>query len=181
MTPQEIFFLNTLDDLEEKLNRGDAYSIIRASGLLRQLLIDNEPLVHQINRRYRLRIEFEVIGIFKLPIRPVICWQNLDPSNFPNARKTRLRLDNFLSAECLVFRDYDFTVKDVITACAHMKGGIHSGKAENEKEEGILDFDEILKIGGLDATLAALRGIIKITQIALKPLVQAIAEQQNVT
>jgi len=180
MTEQEQLFLNTISDIKDKLSKRDSYSIIRGSGLLRHLLIDGEPLVHVVNRKFKLKIEFETLDFtFKIPIRPLIHWKTLDASAFPNARKIRVDLKGFLGADCLTFKDHDFTVKDILKACAHIKGGVHSGVAKTDKDKDILNLDEVLKVGGLDATLAALVGILRVTFVALEPLVEGITKEQT--
>jgi len=77
----------------------------------------------------------------------------------------------FLSTKCLFYRGHNYSVSDVIKACAHIRGGVHSGVANSEKEKGILDLDEVLEVGGVDATLATLKGIMKISIKGLEPLV----------
>lgn len=44
----ESLFLATLMDVEQKAADGSRYSLIRAAGLLRQLLLDPTPLVHVV-------------------------------------------------------------------------------------------------------------------------------------
>ena len=178
MTHQEHIFINTLDDIREKLNRGDRYSIIRASGLLRQLLIDDSPLVHQVNRNYGISISLETID-FKLkpPIKPFFHLQNIDASAFPDARKVTSNLSQFLEAECLLYNQHEYTVKDIIKACANIMGGVHSGVPKTIKEQSLLQIDNVMSFGGLAPSLAALRGIVNVVLVALAPLESAIKEQ----
>lgn len=172
----EKLFLSTLDDIEEKIKKGDAYSITRAAGLLRHLLLDGEPLVHAVNRKHRLKVEFETIDFtFKIPIRPHIHWQNLDPTELnPGALRITVDLQSFLAAEVLVYDQHDFTVKDILKAVAHIKGGVHSGKAKNDKEAAMLKLDELISIKELDASTAALKGILSVAVNGLQPLANTI-------
>ena len=49
-------FLRTLGQLEYLLRVGDDYAVIRASALIRQLLLDDYPLADQVNRNHKLKI-----------------------------------------------------------------------------------------------------------------------------
>jgi hypothetical protein len=57
-------FLETLRDLNYKV-RGDAsaYELLRASALMRQLLLDSSPLVHKVNRRRQHRITYRWLEV----------------------------------------------------------------------------------------------------------------------
>ncbi|MEE8169381.1 MAG: hypothetical protein V3T70_02425, partial [Phycisphaerae bacterium] len=85
-------------------------------------------------------------------------------------------LDRLIGAHCLTFKDHDYTARDVIKAAAHLKGGVHAGKPETARDMGLLDLDEVLRVGGIDASLAALRCIINVVLRGLQPLVDAIAK-----
>jgi hypothetical protein len=56
----ERLFVDVLDDLQAKIASQGAYEVLNASGLIRKLLLDDTPLVDQVNRKYRLKIMFEV-------------------------------------------------------------------------------------------------------------------------
>jgi len=47
VTETEKLFLNTLRDLEGRLEAKDPYAILGAAGLIRKLLLDDYPLVHE--------------------------------------------------------------------------------------------------------------------------------------
>jgi hypothetical protein len=49
-------FLNTLKDLRAKANSNDRYQLIKASGLLRLLLLDG--LVDRVNSKHRIKLKF---------------------------------------------------------------------------------------------------------------------------
>jgi hypothetical protein len=173
---KESLFLSTVTDIKEKIEKGDSYSITRAAGLLRHLFLDGEPLLHAVNRKHKIKIEFETMDFtLKIPIRPYLHWQDLDPTGKnEGARRIKIGLKEFLAAEILVYQDYDFTVKDVLKAAAHIKGGIHSGVAKDEADVALLKFDEVLSVGGLDASTAALKSILAVAVNGLRPLVNAV-------
>ena len=57
-----LLFLQTLRDLRERVESGTQYDMVRATALLRQLLLDDSPLVHQVNKVFQLKLRFEVCG-----------------------------------------------------------------------------------------------------------------------
>ena len=60
MDPDQLF-LKTLSDLERRTgSEASEYDVLRSSALLRQLLLDGGPLVHQVNRHRRLTLVFRV-------------------------------------------------------------------------------------------------------------------------
>lgn len=172
-------FLDSLADLRKK-STGTSYELLRASAILRQLFLDQEPLVHRVNRLFRVRVEFETIDTtLRPPIRPEIEWQNLDASMFPRAQTQRLSLKELLAAQLLSFKGAEYTVRDVIRAAAHVKGGVHARSPLNEHESNLLDLDKALKLDGIGASTAALRGIIQVTLRGLAPLEQAASQRAD--
>jgi hypothetical protein len=167
---EEHFFLSTLQDIDFKTAAGDRYSLIRASGLLRQVLLDK--FLHMVNRNYKLPIKFNTIDFHNKPPTDIAIsahWQNLDPSYFPGAKTIQCSLDQFLGAPCLVFQGNEATVKDLIKACANAKGGVHLGKARIS-EQIVLDWDEAITLIGQEPSLMAIRGICRVVLTGLKDL-----------
>lgn len=58
MNRYEESFLNTLNDLREKADSNDRYQLIKASGLLRLLLLD--PLIHEANQKHKIKFKFHL-------------------------------------------------------------------------------------------------------------------------
>jgi hypothetical protein len=56
----ERLFLTTLRDLRFRVDTQDPYLILGSSALIRKLLLDDYPLPDQVNRKYRLKVSFEV-------------------------------------------------------------------------------------------------------------------------
>jgi hypothetical protein len=115
----EYLFLGTLLDIEQKLEEASRYSIIKAGGLLRQLLVDRHKLVDAANRG-RVKFEFEVIDFREPPPAPPDAhWQNLDPSHFPGAKTVKLDKQRLLQAPVLEMKGARATVRHLIKACAN--------------------------------------------------------------
>jgi hypothetical protein len=171
----ERLFLATLADISEKLAHGTWYDLVKAAALLRQLLLDDTPLVHRVNRNIRKPISFIVTDYVTLPpLTPDHHWQNLDPSGFPGARTLTINLGKLLAAPCLTTNGVTASVKDLIKACANAKGGVHLGRAETSEEQAVLDWDEAVRAIGQEPSGLAIAGLCRVVLHGVRPLVGAI-------
>ena len=119
-----------------------------------------------------MKLEFETLDFTRpFPVKPEIHWRNLDPSPFPKAKKLKLKLDDFLAASTLTINNDHYSICDVIKMCAHLKGGVHSGKPKDHKQTMFLKYEADFKVFEQDSSLIALKGIISIVLIGLKRLV----------
>ena len=174
-TEPERFFLNTLTEIEDKLQERSAYSVIRASALLRQLILDERPLVNEVSRTYGKKLRFETLDYtIEPPVKPDVHWTNLDPGFFPGAKTITVDLRTLLAAPCLTTHGRVATVKDLIKACANAKGGVHLGPPKPGGEETILAWDRSARLLGTEPSLRALAGICRVVLRGLKPLVDEI-------
>ena len=174
----EDLFLHTLSDIEEKLGCGDEYSMLRASALLRQLLLDGSALLHRVNRKYRIRVTFGVCGRARAEARIA---QNVNfysalgaihVSGSQSHTREEVGLDAFLGAKVLKLRDQVLTVRDLISHSANVLGGVHRAepkdgdeKARELSEWARLEGDASIRINTLQ-----MRSLIMVVLDALKPL-----------
>jgi hypothetical protein len=173
----ESLFLATLLDIDQKLEEASRYSLIRAAGLLRQLLLDSPSLVDAANRGHREKFEFEVIDFQEPPPVPHEAhWQNLDPSHFPGAKTVKLNQQRLLQAPVLEMRGATATVRDLIRACANAKGGVHLGKARTSGEDTIINWDRAVALAGEEPSLRAVAGLCRVVIRGLVPLVERITQ-----
>jgi hypothetical protein len=173
----EWLFLSILDDLDTKTAHPDKYGLIKASGLLRQLLLDENPLVIQVNRAYKLNLVFTFRALPKIGQDDlIVAWMRLPKGNNPCdvSQATTAGLSTFLGAGCLGLAGRVFTVREVILANAHVKGGVHAGRSRDGGVAGVVVLDQILNVGGAEASLATLRDIISVTLEGVKPLAEAV-------
>lgn len=180
-------FLATLEDLDARLqDPEDEYKMLRAAGLVRQLLLDKHPLMHAVKKDHRLKIHFRVtkhparMGFFVDDggVAHVIpkgsMWfilDGLDPARFPEYPVEELDLSHFLRVPTMKVRSGEVTVRDVIKHAAHAEGGVHLGAAESPRIAaacGLLRVD----IGGKQRSAAAvaMKGIISVVLAAMEPL-----------
>lgn len=173
-TEAEALFLGTTTDLDKAILEQDWYTALRASGYLRQLLL--EGLIHRANDRHDVHFAFRTNEFDSEPPLPdyQARWIGLDPSRMPTVVIRNLDLDEFLAVRRLVYNGAVATVKDTIRACANAKGGIHLGKPKPGGEAVVVSFDEICNVLGLPTSSRAVLGLCRITLEAVKPLVNSI-------
>lgn len=162
---KDVLFLRTLDDLDGRLQPGQAeYDIIRMSGLLRQLLVDGNNLVDQVNRTRRIKISYKAYS-FHAPIEPdVVFWalgdwltpntpagsaagyltltegvrQPSPPEGTPDTMTPQdLAKDRFLALQVVLYHGHVFTVKEIILYLANAAGGVHAGEPKDDKEQAL--------------------------------------------
>lgn len=176
----EHLFLGTISDIDRMALDNSWYNIIRAAGLLWQLLIDNNALVHAVNKMYKQKLWFDIMNPPKiLPFNPSFQWIDIDPSMFPGSKTIAVELDDFLNAPCFLADDVMFEVQDLIGACANARGGRHLGKTKGPRKaerQVVIDWDRAVRILGKEPSQVAVAGICRISLRGLCPLVEAIKE-----
>lgn len=174
---EEKFFLATIVDVDSKILSGTPYELIRAAGLLRQLLLDGSPLAIVVNRKHKVRLTFHASTDKVIPPKisaSVLMWFSPDVGlGLPTAPEP-IALQRFLSQPILM-RDEKClaTIHDLIDMCSHVKGGIHLGNPKSSGEHALLNWDEAFKEGGGVPSLRALAGTCRVALLGFHPLVVA--------
>lgn len=172
--------LSTLADLERYVAVGDDYAMLRAAALLRQLLMDESPLAHQVNRRHRLKLRFPICGRqyadMVLAMGPVF-YSALDGVHRSGPMGHQLEevlLDQFLASKVLKLGDQVLTVGDLISISANVLGGVHKGTPKTEKEQALHDFNQIFIVSGHPVSAAQMKPLVLVVLEALAPLASAV-------
>ncbi len=174
-----ILFMKTLEDIEARLNQNDPYDILLIAGLLRKLFLDDNPLVDQINRAHRIKLQFEVTASFNKPEdgdkNSVWSMQDgLDPETAaPGKKRLSLSRDQFLQAVVAMVHGTSYSVRDVVQYEANVAGAVHAGSAKTEKEKALQALGQ-LSLGGYQPALRQLLAIARVTLKALAPLRSAV-------
>ena len=186
-------FIETLKDLDNKLNSQDEYENFMVVPLLRKLILDKNPLVDQVNQQRQIRVMYTINDVPDEKINEIIsiirtessvhCFFSeedlLDPSKVPHPRLIEVTKDKFLSRPVIRCGAQIITVRDLIQHAAHIQGAVHLDKAKTEKDKALKQFDEFIRIGGLPAGLRQLLVIGRIIRKALEPLRSAIQEENH--
>jgi hypothetical protein len=171
----ERFFMQTLIDLDRKVESGTDYELTRAGGLLRQLIADaGKSLFVLVNRTYALKPRFVVSHEPNPEDYPLTAtrWLPIDPRLGP---KREVGLDGFLRLPVLAGAT-NATVLDLIKACANSKGGVHLGPAESDGQTALLTLEKDFQTKALDETLLSIAQVARVTMRAMVPLTIAIGE-----
>ena len=167
-------FLETLKDIEDRVTSKDAYEVLLISALIRKLLLDDFPLIDQVNRRYKTKISFEIIPAQEALIQKsefYISADLLDPETAPRSKKSqKVSRDQFLKTTVLSISGKRYSIKDIILFEANIMGGIHAGTPKKVKEEALQQINSIYEIEASRGSLLQLKAIARVVLKALEPL-----------
>jgi hypothetical protein len=176
-------FLETCADLESRLPRLDEYGILRAAALMRQLLLDDQRLVDQVNRTARLKLVFDVRdsrNYMQMVIGDGAAFYSvedgLDPATGRPGSTVELNRDQFLKWQVMFVDGHYVTIHDVIDQLAHIEGGVHVGTAKTGKEKALAEAGKTFGIGGLPAGIRMTAAIARVVLKALRPLRDQVAQ-----
>ena len=176
----ENLFLETLKDLEARVSARDPYTILGASALIRKLLLDDVPLVDQVNRKFTLKLSYEVTesGGFPHGIPEPVFYSvqdGIDPeTSRPGKRRKTVNRHQLLSYVLLKVEGKECTLRDIVLFEANVMGGVHAGSPEEEKEKALRQINDMFAIGGYRASLRQLQAIGRVVVKGLAPLRSAI-------
>lgn len=197
----DALFFETFLDLHAKLDdNATEYQLLRASALMRQLLVDGNPLVHQVRRRRQQPIvyrwaEFDVAAMRASPLAPSTIALGMAVPEVMFIRHRAGSEQEFLAAPVAVHQGEVVTARDVIKLGANVDGGVHAGKLRpDELGQARLDTvrDRLVHASsalGPEVRIAprdlpggtqTLKGVGRVIVRALKPLyVEIAAERQQ--
>jgi hypothetical protein len=169
--------------------RIDEYMMLTASAALRLILLDEQPLLHKVNRTRRMDIRFEVCSETTPVVKVVLedrpeFWALLDwisPVYAPGCITLSLDRERFLAKRAAIVQGHDVSVKDVILQIAHVAGGVHAGAARTDIEKALQEQSELMAIGGIPAVERMIKGIAAVVADALIPLGERIRAERGIT
>ena len=180
MDPQTLF-IRTCEDIERRLSATEPYEILLIAGLIRKLLLDDFPLVDQVNRVHKLKLTFEVTVPFN---RPELgdtnsLWSvqdGLDPETaVPGKLRQALSRDQFLQEVVAMVFGKNYSVREVVLFEANVSGAVHAGAPKTDKDQALHEVGQSLGIGGYPMALRQLLAIARVVLRALVPLRAAVA------
>jgi hypothetical protein len=173
-------FLRTIQDLSQKVNVGDEYDWLRASALVRQLLIDGHPLVGRVNRVYGLKLRFEVPDASDAVDEHTMVFMAGDTLLGVLPMRTVNR-DGFLAAPLIYVRGRWFTTREIVDTVANALGGVHKGDLTAGSQQELSALNAAIQVLGGGAATAQIRGIGHMTIRGLKPLAEVVATKLGVS
>jgi len=174
---EESLFIRTLDHLHQLINSNDEYEILRASALIRQLFLDDRSsLFDKVNRKYRYKIEFEVVEHLppSIPDFSYQVWCVIDgidpratPAHLPRAKKKR---DSFFGMIVAIVDSHRYSIRDLVLFAANVMGGVHSGTFDNDKSKSFSQLKDLYIFSNINVALLFIKTIGRIILESLKPL-----------
>ena len=179
----EPWFVYTYWDLSEQMEKKTFYAVVKTSALLRQLLLDSPRLIDEANRRYKSKIEFVVLdtgawcfaqsdnGEYELGTATIGPVSN---ESIEEGFTVSLKASRFLKIPMIKWKDFEFSVKDIIRLAAHVQGGVHRGVPRNTREHIQLAIADKDAIFNQPTFLHCLIQVNLVVLSSLKPLAERI-------
>ena len=190
MYTNEKTFEMDFEDLEEALQSEKETSLRNASNTLRRMFLDGSPLVHVVNRAYKLTLEFEILDVvaadeaYPIGQLPGLVFRmqkiGLDPSEFPHLPITKVDLRKFLKTEVIKTEYGPLTVRDYIMYIAINMGGVHKEDVKNDKIlKAIGHVGSTMFFNNRPIPLEAMKDIMSISIKAIRPIYIAIKNRKG--
>lgn len=147
-------------------------AILDAAAVLRRLLVDDHPLVHQANKGPKLKLLFPVLrGAAKQVDYSdyAMAYIRLEPPQNAPDETEHLTMARFLGVTSFVTDGQSMTVRDFIQYTANVAGGVHKDVAEKAAHVAIEKISSGIAIpqGPVQHTILA---VTRVTLAAIEPL-----------
>ncbi len=177
---QEVFCMD-FEEMETCLAENTEKSLLRASGLLRHLLLDR--LLSKGTKNVGHKVVFEVVHTFDVTrdaesmAGHMMTVQSIDPyspaSQFPSMKIVRMNLDRFITVPVKAVDGKTISIAQYIRYVANTAGGVHKGEPK-DAEKALHELSARTKIHNKPLGLYAMRDILAITIRALRPIYDAL-------
>ncbi|HET6709934.1 MAG TPA: hypothetical protein VFH84_33510 [Amycolatopsis sp.] len=174
-------FIHTLQDLEERSQSTDEYTILMSAALLRKLLFDDLRLVDQVNRTHGLRIRFRINGVspfeqfhYDNPPNFYIIEDAFDPDSPFAFNPYEATLDQFVKRRIMYSNANWLTVRDAVNYFANTAGAVHHGPAKNVRQHAMDAAAAFYGRHELPGALHQMKLIGRVTVEGLGPLREAV-------
>ena len=171
-------FIGRCHQLAGLMKSHDELRLLDLSALLRQLLVDDYPLIHKANFQRGLKLTFKV-GEFRLApdqyTEFLSLEDGLDPDTRPRGSPSKeVDVAGLLRHEILFIRGKPHSVQDAIKYAANVAGGVHHTSNPKERQKLIAEYSSIFVIGGLPAGIRQLQAIARVFLKGASSLISAI-------
>ncbi|WP_146060520.1 hypothetical protein [Amycolatopsis sp. CA-128772] len=181
-------FIHTLQDLEERTQSTDEYTILMSAALLRKLLFDELRLIDQVNRTHKLKIRFRINGVspieqFNYDNPPVfyIIEDAFDPDSPFTFSPYDATLDQFANRRIMYSNANWITVRDAVNYFANIAGAVHHGPAKNVRQHALDAAAAFYGHQELPGALHQMKLIGRLTIEGLDPLRKAVLTSGEAT
>ncbi len=185
MNPRDLFLIKC-KEIEQSLKSQSEAEMLTLAQSLRQLLVDGDRLVDQVNRDFRVKIRF-VVGFSTIEREEEIKQLGIPipDTHFlgafpPNEEKKEIKLEAWLRFTVVSHERVHYSVRELIKACCNRLGAVHYGepKSDSEREAGIRRMGELLSVMGLQSAFSSLVIVATTTLHGLRTLRRKALDKQ---
>jgi len=174
-------FLERCRQIEVLMSSNNEIDLLDLAAVLRQLFLDDHPLVHKANEKERLKLRFRV-GQFRNEPDEYTLVQSLEDGVDPETRppgspSKEVNFDGFINHKVLFVKGQRHSIRDVIKHASDVAGGVHRSDPK-ERQRLIAEFSAVFGIGGLPGAIRQLQAIGRVALRGLRPLIVAIEENR---
>jgi hypothetical protein len=173
MYTPELLFVRHIDALKDMVANPSEERLFEASRQLRQLLFDQHPLVHLVNRTFRIKLAFVCVlpPAFPPDIVPSYQIVGIYPrKELPLRKRATLDLDSFFKHPIIQIGGQWATVKDVVNYFANYAGAVHRNRPDTPITQALEQTSLQLQIGQVPSALHCIGEIAKVALDGLEPL-----------
>jgi hypothetical protein len=169
-------FLERCKQVEILMQSHKEIDLLDLAAGLRQLILDGDSLIHQVNRDHRVRLAF-VVGEFRSPVDAYVTIASLEDGLNPDTRppgspSKEVNLNGFIGHVVLYLNGHGHSVRDIIKHASDAAGGVHRSDNPREQHKKIAEYSAGFGIGGLLAAIRQLQAIARVTIKGLRPLIE---------
>ena len=178
MSPELIF--------KHRYEKETTLELLEISVILRQMFLDGNPLIDQVNRKHKLKLLFPVGTSTVDSIKRDIERDAPLPAFFVRGDVTLkdddvfyVNRNRFLSHPVCYIDGTHYTSRDIINLCANKLGGIHADAADKDtdKESAIRAINKHLSVLGMPFAFASLRAVGRCAHIGLNDLYNLVSKE----
>lgn len=180
-------FIETLEDLEGKIKKPNDYKMLRAAGLIRQLIGEGgSSLINQVNNskmelRFTVKAERYKQSLINSVFKDATRWNKIAPID--GLPVTNLSQAEFLQHTILSIRGDRYSVINTIRTASHILGGVHLARVEQmeiieEREKKLIKETTSMEIAGVKPIVESIYDISYVLIDAVKPLKEDIFKKR---
>lgn len=179
-------FVWQVDELREIVKNPTSMGALRASAILRFLLLDQAPALHRIAGHIGYKIRFglssnpeEASSSFEFGMPSaregvIFKYENMDPAFFGKEPRYKATFDQFLKFNIQMSRGEYLTVKETIQYLANKAGGVHFSVPDEPKLKMLHDLNIHATNEEISPGMFAIFDIASITIKAVEPVYKAL-------
>jgi hypothetical protein len=165
-------FVHQMNDLEQLLRNQTTYNALRASAIVRRIILEDVAFLHEMSRWTGEKLSFK-INDHVISTSPTInSGTEFVYENIAEGR-TRVSIDRFLKQEICFILGKCATVRDLIIFLANKDGGVHFEDVKPDSTaEALQRLSLMAQIDGIGLAYRAMFDVAQAVHVSLLPIYQ---------